>query len=187
MSKIEVDLRRATRLLEPGPVCLVTVRYKGRANVMPAAWVTPVSSDPPMVALAVFPARFTHDLIQTSGTFALNIPPQPLADAVKKAGDLSGEETDKFLALHLTPYEAKQIAAPLILECIGHLECGVTDVIPVGDHSLFLGEIVAASVDEGAFNGEAWTLITAEVKPLHHLGANLYATLQMPLSVPSTI
>ncbi len=183
MSKVDVDLSRATRLLQPGPIALVTARYKGRANVMVAAWVTPVSANPPMVALAVFPARFTHGLIQKSGQFAINIPARPLAEQVKKIGELSGEDTDKFLEVGLTPYEAKQVSAPLIAECVGHLECGVHDSVRAGDHTIFIAEIVAASADESAFNGETWTLADEAVKPLHHLGANLYSTLAAILQV----
>jgi flavin reductase (DIM6/NTAB) family NADH-FMN oxidoreductase RutF len=177
-TKVEIDLSRATRLLQPGPVTIVTARHKGKANGMAAAWTMPVSTDPPMVALAVYPARFTHDLIQKSGSFALNFPPRPLAEKVKTLGELSGEEVDKFVRTKLTLYEGKQVSAPLIAECIGHLECGVVDTLRAGNHTLFLAEIVAASADDAAFDGERWTLTDQEVKPLHHLGGNWYAVLE---------
>ncbi|MBI4673575.1 MAG: flavin reductase family protein [Chloroflexi bacterium] len=183
VSKIEIDLARASRLLQPGPIALVTAKHKNKANVMVAAWVTNVSNDPPMVALAVHPARFTHDLIQKSGQFALNIPPRPRAEQVKKIGEVSGADIDKFVLTKLNLYEAKQVNAPLIVECIGHLECGVVDTIRAGNHILFLAEIVAASADELAFDGERWTLADESVKPLHHLGGNWYAMLEGTISV----
>lgn len=178
MAKIEIDLSRATRLLQPGPIALVTARIKNKANVMVAAWVMNCSNDPPMAALAVYPARFTHDLIQKSGQFALNIPPRPLLEKVKKIAETSGEEVDKFVTNKLTLYEGKQVNAPLIAECIGHLECGVVDTTRAGNHTLFLAEIVAASADELAFDGERWTLTDESVKPLHHLGGSEYSVLQ---------
>ncbi len=183
MAKVDVDLTRATRLLASGPVTLLTAQYRGKKNVMAAGWVTPVSSNPPMVLVAVFPGRYTHDMIQKSGQFALNIPARPLAEKVKQAGERSGAELDKFLQIGLTPYEGKQVSAPLIAECIGHLECGVVDTTRSGDHTLFIAEIVAASAEEAAFNGERWTLADEAVKPLHHLGANFYAILEAPLSI----
>lgn len=183
MSKNELDLSRATRLLEPGPIALVTVRYKNKANVMVAAWVTAVSSDPPMVALAVYPGRYTHDLLEKSGQFALNFPPRALAPQVMLIGQLSGEETDKFVRAKLTLYEARQVSAPLIVECVGHLECGLVETLRAGNHTLFLAEIVAASVEEAAFDGERWTLADDETKPLHHLGGNFYAALGEPFEV----
>lgn len=181
--KIELDLSRATRLLQPGPIALVTAKHKNKANVMVAAWVTNVSTDPPMVALAVHPARLTHDLISKSGEFALNIPPRPLAEQVKKIGEVSGQEADKFVVTKLNLYEAQQVNAPLIVECIGHLECGVVDTVRAGNHTLFLAEIVAACAEEAAFDGERWTLADESVKPLHHLGGNVYAMLQGTLNV----
>jgi flavin reductase (DIM6/NTAB) family NADH-FMN oxidoreductase RutF len=183
MSKIEIDLSRATRLLQPGPIALVTAKFKDKANVFVAAWVTNISNDPPMVALAVYPARFTHDLIVKSGQFALNIPPRPLLERVKKIAETSGEDVDKFVANKLTLYEAKQVNAPLIVECIGHLECGVTDTVRAGNHTLFLAEIVAAAADELAFDGERWTLADESVKPLHHLGGTAYALLETAIVV----
>ncbi len=183
MAKIDIDLSRATRLLQPGPVTIVTSRYKQKANGMAAAWVTPVSSDPPMVALAVYPARSTHDLIQKSGAFTLNIPPRPLAEKVKKLGQVSGEEVDKFVLTQLTLYEGKQVSAPHIAECIGHLECGVVDTVRTGNHTLFIAEIVAAAAEDTAFDGERWTLADESVKPLHHLGGSVYAVLEEGLGV----
>ena len=176
--KIELDLSRATRLLQPGPIALVTAKQKNKANVMVAAWVTNVSNDPPMVALAVYPARFTHDLIVKSGQFALNIPPRPLLEKVIKIAETSGEDVDKFVANKLTLYEGRQVNAPLIVECIGHLECGVLETVHAGNHTLFLAEIVAASADDLAFDGERWTLADESVKPLHHLGGKAYGLLE---------
>lgn len=183
MAKIEIDLTRATRLLQPGPITLVTAKHKGKANVMVAAWVTNISSDPPMAALAVHPARFTHDLIQKSGELALNIPPRPLLSQVIRIAEASGEEVDKFVLAKLNLYQAQQVNAPLIVECIGHLECGVVDTLRAGNHTLFLAEIIAASAEELAFDGERWTLADESVKPLHHLGSTRYAVLEEAIAL----
>ena len=115
--------------------------------------------------------------------FALNIPPRPLAEQVKKIGETSGEEVDKFITAKLNLYEAKQVNAPLIVECIGHLECAVVDTVRTGNHTLFLAEIVGASADELAFDSERWTLADESVKPLHHLGGNVYAILQEQIQI----
>lgn len=183
MAKVDIDLTRATRLLQPGPIALVTAKHKGNVNVMVAAWLMNVSNDPPLVALAVSPARFTHDLIQKSGQFALNIPPRPLLKQVNKIGHTSGAEVDKFVLTKLNLYEAKQVNAPLIFECIGHLECGVVETVRAGNHTLFLAEIVVASADELAFDGERWTLADESVKPLHHLGGNVFSMLENAMVV----
>ena len=175
MAKREIELTRAYRLLEPGPVVLVTAQYRGKKNLMAAAWVTPVSLSPPRVALAVFPERYTHDMIVKGGDFVLNIPARPLAEKVQKAGEVSGQDQDKFLLTGLTPVAAKAVNAPLVAECLAHLECGLNEVVSAGDHSLLLGDVIAASAEESAFDGEYWTLADESVTPLNHLGKNVYA------------
>jgi len=41
------------------------------------------------------------------------------------------------------PLPAKKVTPPLISECIAHIECKVQDVYPTGDHSIFVGEVLA--------------------------------------------
>jgi len=181
--KKDVPISKAHRLINDGPVVLVTAAYKGRMNVMAAAWTTPISSRPPLVGVAIHLGRFTHDLIKRSGEFALNIPGRPLADKVRLCGSVSGEDVeDKFKLAGLTPVEAKYISAPLIEECLGHLECAVVEAIELGDHTLFVGEVVAAQAEEEAFDGY-WRLEDEEAKPLHHLGGDFYAVLEKRIEV----
>jgi flavin reductase (DIM6/NTAB) family NADH-FMN oxidoreductase RutF len=180
--KVEIPISKANRLINSGPVVLVTASYKDRANVMTAAWTTPISLKPMLVGVSIHPARFTHDLVKRSGEFALNVPGRPLAEKVKLCGTLSGRDVDKFKEVGLTMFEAKYIRAPLIEECIGNLECAVVEAIPLGDHTLFVGEVVAAWVEEDAFD-EAWKLEAEEAKPLHHLGGDYYGVLEERIEI----
>jgi len=173
MPKEEVTLNRALRLINSGPVVLVTAAAKGRMTVMAAAWATPVSSTPPLVVVAIHPARFTHELIQKSGEFVLNVPHADLAKKVNYCGSVSGRDHDKFKEAGLTPVEAKKVGAPWIAECIGHLECGVVAAHVTGDHTLFVGQVLAAWVESGTFD-RVWLVDKEEARLLHHLGGNSY-------------
>jgi flavin reductase (DIM6/NTAB) family NADH-FMN oxidoreductase RutF len=55
---------------------------------------------------------------------------------------------DKFAEAGLTPVAAKAIGTAIIAECPVNLECKVAQVISLGSHDLFLGEIVAVHVDQ---------------------------------------
>jgi len=68
-----------------------------------------------------------------------------------------------------------KVKPPLISECIGHIECRVQNVYPAGDHSIFIGEVLAASIEAGLFDG-CWKTDEPKAKTLHHLGGNLYTT-----------
>ena len=174
--KQDLALTVARRLLAPGPVVLVTAAWRGHPNIMTAAWVFPLSIEPPLVGVAVSPLRLTHDMIAASEEFALNIPGPRLREKVHFCGMTSGRDRDKWHEAHLTPLPAKRIEAPLVEECLAHIECGVEQAIVVGDHTLFVGRVLAVQAEEGCFD-EMWLLEEDEAKPLHHVGLDRYAIL----------
>jgi flavin reductase (DIM6/NTAB) family NADH-FMN oxidoreductase RutF len=176
----------ARRLLGGGPVVLVTTSWRGVSNVMPAAFVTPLSFDPPLIGLAVHPSRHTHDMIKHSEEFALNVPGRELLHHCQYLGSLSGREADKLELTKLPTFRARQVEAPLLEGCIGYIECGVQDAFAVGDHTLFVGNVVAAQVEQDAFD-ETWLLTDPDLKPLHYLGLNYYAVLgeRLAARIPS--
>lgn len=174
--KRQVALRAALRLLSPGPVALVSTMYRDRPNVMTAAWLLPLSLDPIRVGVAVHPTRLTHEFISKSEWFALNIPNVDLITPVHTCGMRSGRDGDKFAATGLTPTEAQAIEAPLIAECVAHIECGVAERVTLGDHDLFVGSVLAVSALDEAFDG-FWNVGGDAGQLLHHLGADRYAGL----------
>jgi flavin reductase (DIM6/NTAB) family NADH-FMN oxidoreductase RutF len=171
-----IDERDARRLLGGGPVTLLTTAWRGNSNVMPAAFVTPVSIDPPLIAVAVHPARHTHDMIKYSEEFALNIPTRELLHHCQYLGSVSGTELDKLDLTALPTFTARRLQVPLLEGCVGWIECGVEDAYTLGDHTLFVGKVAAASAEQDAFD-ETWLLADPEERPLHYLGVNFYAIL----------
>jgi len=166
----------ARRLLSGGPVTLVTSAYHGKNNVMPAAFVTPLSFDPPLVGVAIGPSRHSYDMIRCSEQFALNIPGRRLLHHVQYLGSISGKDVDKLELTKLPTFKALRVEAPLIEGCIAYIECGLVDALRTGDHVLFVGQVLAASADAEAFD-ETWLLEDDDEKPLHYLGVNRYALL----------
>ena len=175
--KREVALRDALRLLAPGPVGLVSTMYRDHPNVMTAAWMLPLSLDPIRVGVAVHPTRLTHEFISKTEWFAINIPNVDLITAVHTCGLRSGRDGDKFATAGLTPADAREIEAPLVAECVAHIECGVAERVTLGDHDLFVGSVLAVTALDEAFDG-FWDVTTDAGRLLHHLGADRYSGLQ---------
>jgi flavin reductase (DIM6/NTAB) family NADH-FMN oxidoreductase RutF len=171
--KVRVKLNRANRLLNHGPAVLVTSLYRGRPNVATIAWTMPLDSDPPKVALVISRENYTFECIMKTGEFAINVPPAGLKEAVIGAGSVSGRKSDKFEKLGLTPIKARKVAAPLIEECIGHLECRLIEPGLAEEYDLFLADVIAASATRGTFK-ERWLVETEEAKTIHHLGGNSF-------------
>jgi len=177
--KLALAARDALRMLAPGPVTLVSSIYHDQPNVMTAAWLLPLSLEPTFVGVAIQPSRLSHEFITKSEQFAMNFPTIDLLASVHHCGMTSGREEDKFTSANLTPAEASSIDAPLITECVGHIECGVFDRITFGDHDLFVGRVLAVSALDEAFN-ETWQVNTDAGQLLHHLGGDRYASLSKP-------
>lgn len=175
-----IDDSEARRLMAGGPVVLLTTSWRGNWNVMPVALHTPLSIDPPLLGVVVHPARHTHDMIRYSEEFALNIPTQQLLHHCQYLGSTTGSELNKFDLTKLPTFRARRVEAPLLEGCVGWIECGVHDAYTIGDHTLYVGKVVAASAEKDAFEG-TWLLSDPEEKPLHYLGVNVYATLAQRL------
>jgi flavin reductase (DIM6/NTAB) family NADH-FMN oxidoreductase RutF len=173
MPKEQIPLEKAHRLLTGGACTLVSSAFKEKIGIMPASWVMLVSLKPPLVAVAVAPMAFTHELIEKSGELVINIATGDLARAVKQAGSISSRDVDKFKAVGLHPTPGLKVKSPLVEECIGHLECTVLERHSPGDHTIFIAQVVAAQVEVGTFEG-VWLVEKEEAKVLHHLGGSTY-------------
>lgn len=168
--------RDALRMLSPGALALVTTYYRDQPNVMTAAWMQPISLSPLMIAVAVQPSRLTHEFMTKTEVFALNFPTLELLNAVHTVGMISGREQDKFELTGLTPEPGVATEAPLIAECIAHVECNVRDRVSIGDHDLFVATPMRVTADAEAFDG-VWKTEVDVGRVLHHLGADRYASL----------
>ena len=148
---------------------------------MPAIWTAPVSRTPPLVLVAVNPSRYTHDMVRFAEEFALNFPARDLLNHTHYFGAVSGDNVGKLELAKLPTFKATKISAPLIENCIAHIECALEDALRVGDHTLFVGRILIARAEDEAF-GDTWTLDSSDYRPLHYLGGDQYAVLDRRLT-----
>ncbi len=167
----------ALRLLNGGPVVLVTTRWREQTNVMPAIWTAPVSRTPPLVIVAVDPSRHTHDMVRFSEEFALNFPARDLIDHTHYFGAVSGADVSKLELAKLATFKATKVSAPLIENCLAYVECSLEDALRLGDHTIFAGRVLAVQAEREAFD-ETWLLEDRDYRPLHYLGGNRYAVLE---------
>jgi flavin reductase (DIM6/NTAB) family NADH-FMN oxidoreductase RutF len=173
MSFKNIPITNANRLINHGPTVLITTRLGEKINVMTAAWQMPVSFKPMLVAVSIGHERFSHKLILESREFVINIPNLEMIKEVLCCGTHSGRDADKFKVCKLTPVKAQKVSVPLIKECIGNIECRLYSHHKAGDHTIFVGEAVAASVREGIFDGHLRVDLD-QAKTLHHLGGKVF-------------
>jgi flavin reductase (DIM6/NTAB) family NADH-FMN oxidoreductase RutF len=70
-----------------------------------------------------------------------------MARTVVGIGNCSGRDTDKFARFRLATEPAREVAPPLLPECVANLECRVVDTRLVNAHGLFVLEVVRAWID----------------------------------------
>lgn len=128
-----------------GGVYIITTSAAGIINGQAASWVSRVSQEPFLVAVALYEKNYTHDLIVKSGVFAINILKEGQQEIAKHFGKQSGKEVDKFAAVE--SHNGKT-GAPILDDCLAYLDCEVIFSRKFGDHTLFIGKIV----DEGVLN-----------------------------------
>jgi flavin reductase (DIM6/NTAB) family NADH-FMN oxidoreductase RutF len=176
--RADVPLAKAYLLLNHGPVTLVSSRSGTRSNVMAASWAMPLDFDPPKVAVVIDRNTLTRELVNASGEFVLNVPPQALAATVVGVGSVTGREVDKWSKFGIATLPATRIAAPLVADCIAWLECRVLDERPTErKYDLFLAEVVAASADDRVFSGGRWHFGDEALRSLHYVaGGQFFAT-----------
>jgi flavin reductase (DIM6/NTAB) family NADH-FMN oxidoreductase RutF len=180
--KQEINATYAYRLLHPMHTVLVSSLGKdGKANLMTAAWAMPTSIEPPLIAISVAPNRHSHKLIEESGEFVVNIPTLEILQAVYACGSLTGRSFNKFKKAGLTAVAGRKVKTPAIRECVAQIECIVHDKFTTGDHTVFVGRIVASYADMGVFT-ESYDMKKARL--LYHAGGNNFLVLDPKIYKP---
>ena len=172
----KLDVKEFHRLMNPRPTVLVTSIHPetGKPNIITLAWTAPASHRPRLIAVFISTKRYSHDLVAKTKEFVLNIPGIELVDQTYACGTKSGRNVDKFTLTNLTAKPARKVKPPIIEECFAHLECKVVDHFPVGDHSMFIGKVVAAYANKGIFR--QGMLKIEKVSPIQHLGERIFVT-----------
>ena len=167
-------------MLNPTPVVLISCGEKGNPanrDLVTLAWAGTVNSEPPMVSVSVRKERYSHGLISGSGEFVVNLVDEALAKATDFCGVRSGRDVDKAsaLGLKLIPAEGME-TAPRVDGAPVSLSCKVRQVLELGSHDMFLGEITAVSVrkdlldENGALHLEKAGLVAYSHGLYHRLG-----------------
>jgi flavin reductase (DIM6/NTAB) family NADH-FMN oxidoreductase RutF len=170
-----LPLSQVYRLLEPGPVVLVSTADGDRANVMPMSWHTMMEFEPPLVGCVISGRNRTFDLLTASRECVINIPTVELAKQVVGCGNSTGKRVDKFKAFGLTPVAATRVGAPLIEECYANLECRVADTRLVDDYNFFVLEVVKAWIDRSR----------KRPRTIHHQGRGKFMVAGDLIELPS--
>ena len=169
-----LPLAQVYRLLEPGPVVLLTTARSGRANVMTMSWHTMMDFEPPLVGCVLSDRDYTFETLQRTKECVIAIPTVELAAQVVGCGNTSGRKVDKFARFRLTPLPASRVDAPLVAQCYANLECKLEDARLARQYCFFVLRVV-----------KAWIRPRKRARTLHHMGRGLFMVAGRTIRLPS--
>ena len=146
VKKEDFPVSRVRQYLEPGPIVLVSSRWKGRNNIMTMGWHMVMEFTPSLVGCLISSGNHSQEMIRESGECVINLPTTKLTDEAIAIGNSSGAEIDKFVEFGLTALDAAEVDAPLIGQCHANFECRLHDDSLVDKYNVFIFEVVKAHV-----------------------------------------
>ena len=143
----EVNVSEAWGRKYPEPVVMVTSIKDGKPNIIPLGWSMITSFVPSMMAISIGHTRYSHEIISKGKEFVLAYPSEDMGKEVLYCGTHSGREVDKFKETGLKSSPAKFVKPPLIKDAVANFECKVIKQTDTGDHTIFVGEVIAAYIN----------------------------------------
>jgi len=176
--KIKCVKEKFYNLAFPMSTVLVTCNDKqDKTNIVTIAWHTTLSKKPPLYAISISPNRYSFNLVKESNEYVINFAPFSLVKKIHFCGTHSGKNTDKIKKTKLTLIPSKKIKTPSIEECYAHFECKLNDLIKLGDHYLFIGEVLEARADKKLIYDNI--LDNKKAQTCFYLGNNTYSKIDI--------
>jgi flavin reductase (DIM6/NTAB) family NADH-FMN oxidoreductase RutF len=129
-------------------VSIVAARHGPLLAGMTANAIASISIDPPLMMASISRKSETHGAILTSHSFAVSVlsgEQQALADCF--AQPTTAAKLQRFCD---APWHDAETGSPILDGAIAFFDCRLVAQHPGGDHTLFVGEIVAAGYEEQA-------------------------------------
>jgi flavin reductase (DIM6/NTAB) family NADH-FMN oxidoreductase RutF len=138
------EFRHACGRFATGVTVATVLDAAGLPHGLTVSSFTSVSLAPPLVSICLGHAVSLIDTFRAASFFGINI----LADDQQALSErFARKGHDRFEGVGWTPGDT---GVPLISGALAGMECRVERRIPVGDHDIFIGQMVATRVQDGA-------------------------------------
>lgn len=128
----------------PHPLNICGVKDGEDLNGFTLSWLTQASFKPPLIVIGVKQDSRSHAMIKASQVFAVSFLEASQKDLAERFFQPQRRLGDKFGDVEF--YTGEATGCPIISAALGYVECQVTGSLEQGDHSVFLGEVVAAGM-----------------------------------------
>lgn len=139
------EFRRVIGHFPSGVSVVTTRRPDGSACGLTASAVCSLSLRPTMLLVCIDKRSDTHDCIAASGVFAVNVLADGKGETLARHFAM-GEPGERFTGI---AFRDEHTGAPVLDEALAWMDCRVADRAEGGDHTVFMGEVLAADAAEG--------------------------------------
>ncbi len=179
-----LDRKAAYRLMisviVPRPIAWVsTLSPGGQANLAPFSFFNGISSQPPIVMLAVGSRKTgrkdTWNNIEATGEFVVNVVVPEIVDAMVVSSGEYPPEVDEIQLAGLTPVPSTRVKPPRIAESPVQMECRLEKLVEVAGTAIILGRVLLYHVKDDLMS--EGRVDPAKLRPVARLGDDFYSAL----------
>jgi flavin reductase (DIM6/NTAB) family NADH-FMN oxidoreductase RutF len=142
MALTKDEYRRLVGCFATG-VTIITAAQNEEVRGMTANAVTSVSLDPLLLLVCVDKQTITHQFMEESHAFAVNILAEDQEQVSRALASRDSEDARRLVGY---TYRLGETGSPILDDCVAYVECQVTEVLPGGDHSIFIGRVVGGGI-----------------------------------------
>lgn len=124
-------------------VTVVTTAHEARLAGLTVSSFASLSLQPTLVLICIDRRAGSHDVIAAAGQFAVNILSEGQEYLSRR---FASDEATKFTE---GTFYLSERGLPLLHGALAHIECVLHSALPGGDHTIYVGEVMAARCFEG--------------------------------------
>ena len=186
-----VELNKAHRLINHGPTVLVSAHHAGVDNVMAAAWACALDFSPPKLTVVLDKTARTRELVEKSGSFAIQVPTAVQLQLTHEVGTQSlSDEPDKLVRSGVELFRIDGYDLPFVAGCSAWLACRLLpEPHNQNAYDLFIGEVVGAWSDTRVFRNGHWDFEGADPawRSLHYIAGGHFYAIGDPLVIQTAV
>lgn len=143
-------------MIYPLPAVLVSCGSRAdNRNLVTVAWTGTICTDPAMCYISLRPTRHSYDIIKEEMEYTINLTTEKMSKATDWCGVKSGRDYDKWKETGLTPEAGEMVKCPSVKESPLSIECRVKEIVKLGSHDMFIGEVLNVRADESLIDAES--------------------------------
>ncbi|MDB4950252.1 MAG: hypothetical protein JWM27_2901 [Gemmatimonadetes bacterium] len=139
----DTEFRRVMGHFATGVSVVTTLRADGHPTGLTLSALASVSISPTMLLVCLDRASETHRAIARFGAFAVNVLAEGTGEALARR---FAAKSDKFTGV---AFRSEATGAPVLDDALAWMDCRVVQALPGGDHTIYMGEVVAGDACPG--------------------------------------